>query len=72
MYRSKDRGDSWEPVGNNGLPDSPYYSAVLRGALAVDELDPAGVYMGSTSGDVFVSPDLGESWQQLPCRLPRL
>jgi photosystem II stability/assembly factor-like uncharacterized protein len=71
VYRSRDRGDSWEAVGK-GLPDSPYYSGVLRGALAVDDLDPAGVYMGSTSGDVFVSPDLGESWQQLPCRLPRV
>jgi photosystem II stability/assembly factor-like uncharacterized protein len=40
--------------------------------MAVDNLEPAGVYVGSTSGDVFVSADNGESWQQLGSRLPRI
>jgi photosystem II stability/assembly factor-like uncharacterized protein len=71
VYRSRTRGDSWEPVGA-GLPDEPYYGSVLRGAMAVDGLDPAGVYVGSTSGDVFVSADGGDSWQPLPLRLPRV
>lgn len=71
VYRSRDGGDTWE-AAHRGLPDTPVYAGVLRGAMAVDGLDPAGVYVGSTSGDVFVSADRGESWQALPCRLPRV
>lgn len=71
VYRSRTRGDSWEPT-SGGLPDAPYYGSVLRGAMAVDNLDPVGVYVGSTSGDVFLSSDGGESWQTLGTRLPRV
>lgn len=71
VYRSRDKGESWEAL-ENGLPQGFYYGSVLRGAMAVDGLDPAGVYVGSTSGDVFISADAGESWQTLPCRLPRV
>lgn len=71
VYRSRTRGDSWEPL-TSGLPAAPYYGSVLRGAMAVDGLDPVGVYVGSTSGDVFMSSDAGDSWQQLGTRLPRV
>ena len=40
--------------------------------MAVDSLDPAGVYVGTTAGDVFASADGGESWQSLGCTLPRI
>jgi hypothetical protein len=53
------------------LPDA-YYGSVLRGALTVDILDPVGVYVATTAGDVFVSADGGDSWQTLSCRLPRV
>ena len=45
---------------------------VLRSAMVVDDLDPCGVYLGTTAGTVFVSSDGGESWTQLPCTLPRV
>ncbi len=71
VYRSRNRGDSWEPL-TKGLPTEPSYAGVLRGGLAVDGLGPAGVYVGTTSGDVFISGDAGDSWQRLPLRLPRV
>jgi photosystem II stability/assembly factor-like uncharacterized protein len=71
VYRSRNGGDSWEPT-SRGLPEHHYQAGVLRGALSVDGLDPAGVYVGSTSGDLFASADGGDSWQTLPCRLPRI
>jgi photosystem II stability/assembly factor-like uncharacterized protein len=71
VYRSTDRGASWEPL-TRGLPEHPTYAGVLRGAMSVDALDPAGVYIGSTSGEVYASNNLGESWQRLPCLLPRI
>jgi len=71
IYRSRSGGDSWQPL-TEGLPREPTYAGVLRGALAVDGLDPTGVYVGSTAGDVFASADAGETWQRLPVRLPRV
>ena len=71
LYRSRSGGDSWEPL-TKGLPSEPSYAGVLRGAMAVDTLDPAGVYVGSTAGDVFISGDGGQAWQRLPVRLPRV
>ena len=45
---------SWEPM-TNGLPQEDAYETVLRDALAVDALDPAGVYFGTRSGKLFGS-----------------
>jgi hypothetical protein len=44
--------------------------SVLRAALAVDSLEPAGVYLGTTTGQVYWSADEGETWRLLPARLP--
>ncbi len=71
IYRSTNNGDSWEDA-SNGLPDAHAYECVLRGALTVDDQDPCGVYFGTTSGSVYASADGGDSWQTLPCRLPRI
>ncbi len=71
MFRSRDGGDSWEPL-SNGLPQQRAYMGVLRGALDVDHLDPCGVYVGTTAGTVYASRDAGDSWTELPCTLPRV
>jgi hypothetical protein len=71
VYRSRDGGESWAPVGR-GLPEQPHYVGVLRDAMAVDSLDPAGIYFGTSMGEVFCSPDAGESWTRLPGQFPRI
>ena len=71
VYRSLNRGDSWEPLGR-GLPEEHSYALVLRGAMAVDGGEPAGVYFGTTAGNVYASRDSGETWQGLPVTLPRV
>lgn len=71
VFRSRDDGDSWEPV-SKGLSTEPTYSSVLRSAMATDELSPGGVYFGTTSGEVFASRDDGDSWAALPGSFPRV
>ncbi len=71
VYRSKDQGDTWQPL-RNGFPKEPSYAGVLRDSMAVDSLPTPGVYLGTTSGEVFASPDAGESWNRLPGTLPRI
>lgn len=61
VYRTRDGGARWEPM-SNGLPQDGAYETVLRDALAVDALDPAGVYFGTRSGKLFASADAGDTW----------
>ena len=71
VYRSQDGGENWEPTGK-GLPEQPQYVGVLRDAMAVDTLEPAGVYFGTSMGEVFYSSDSGENWSRLPGQFPRV
>ena len=71
VYRSRDGGANWTPT-EEGLPGQPHYVGVLRDSLAVDTLDPAGIYFGTSMGEVFYSRDAGESWSRLPGQFPRI
>jgi photosystem II stability/assembly factor-like uncharacterized protein len=69
VYRSRTGGDEWEAL-TNGLPQRNCYVNVLRDAMAVDALDTCGVYFGTTGGQVYVSPDAGETWEAIVRDLP--
>ncbi len=71
VYRSRNGGDSWEPL-SAGLPQEHAYMGVLRRAMDADQLDPPGVYFGTTSGTVYATNDGGDSWKALPGVLPRV
>jgi hypothetical protein len=64
VYRTSDGGSSWQ-LCTGGLPEHAWV-ALLREGMASDRLDPAGIYLGTQSGSVFVSPDEGESWIEAP------
>jgi photosystem II stability/assembly factor-like uncharacterized protein len=61
VYRSRTGGNQWEALVD-GLPQSNCYVNILRSAMAVDTLDPCGVYFGTTGGQVYASGDSGDSW----------
>jgi photosystem II stability/assembly factor-like uncharacterized protein len=69
VFRSRTGGDDWEAL-TNGLPQRDCYVNVLRNAMAVDRLDPCGVYFGTTGGQVYVSPDGGDQWHAIVRDLP--
>jgi hypothetical protein len=69
VYRSRSGGHEWEPLAR-GLPEKDCYVNVLRDAMAVDTLDPCGVYFGTTGGQVYGSADSGESWTPIVRDLP--
>jgi photosystem II stability/assembly factor-like uncharacterized protein len=71
VYCSRAGGEEWEPL-TRGLPQSHCYVNVLRDAMAVDTLDPCGVYFGTTGGQVYASPDGGDSWEPIVRDLPRV
>ncbi len=69
VWRSRTGGNEWEPLGD-GLPQRDCYVNVLREAMAVDSLDPCGVYFGTTGGQVYASADAGDSWSAAVRDLP--
>jgi len=69
VYRSRTGGHEWEPL-TEGLPQQNCYVNVLRDAMAIDRLDDCGVYFGTTGGQVYVSPDGGDTWTCIVRDLP--
>jgi photosystem II stability/assembly factor-like uncharacterized protein len=69
VYRSRTGGNEWEAL-TNGLPQYDCYVNVLRDAMAVDSLDSAGVYFGTTGGQVYASIDSGDHWAPIVRDLP--
>src|SRR5438128_1476724 len=69
VYRTRDGGKRWKPMAK-GLPQEKAYETVLRDAMAVDSLDPAGVYFGTRSGKLFRSADEGKRWSVVVDGLP--
>lgn len=69
VYRSVDGGKAWSDA-SAGLPESGFHTIVLRDGLTTDAADPAGVYLGTRSGEVWGSSDGGGSWNQLVSHLP--
>ncbi|MFZ0731344.1 MAG: hypothetical protein WAM79_03360 [Candidatus Sulfotelmatobacter sp.] len=71
MYRTRNAGGTWEPLAR-GLPQKQAYETVLRDAMTTDSLDPAGIYFGTRSGQLFGSRDEGKTWQRLLEGLPSI
>ena len=69
VWRTRDAGATWHPL-TSGLPHGRTFLTVLRGALAVDALQPAGVFAGTPTGQIFGSADEGESWFEVTRGLP--
>ncbi|MCY7394936.1 MAG: hypothetical protein LH468_02090 [Nocardioides sp.] len=69
VWRSRTGGDEWEAL-THGLPQEHCYVNVLRDAMAVDQHPSCGIYFGTTGGQVYVSPDAGDSWRTIVRDLP--
>lgn len=68
VYRTRDAGDSWEAL-RSGLPQQDFHQSIYRQALGVDGLDPLGLYLGSTGGELYASHDGGDSWRLIRAHL---
>ena len=71
VYRTNDGGETWSKA-TDGLPQDNAYISVLREAMAVDRLDPVGVYFGTSTGQLYGSRDEGRSWRLVADNLPAI
>ncbi|MFQ5838365.1 MAG: WD40/YVTN/BNR-like repeat-containing protein [Thermoplasmata archaeon] len=69
VYRTTDGGGHWEQM-SRGLPQKRAYLTILREGMRTDQDDPVGVYVGTTTGQLYYSRDEGESWETLADLLP--
>ena len=65
VFRSRNGGVDWEPLGLGSLPAVPHSS------VAIPTNHPNEVYVGTDVG-VFVSIDSGDSWRQMSDGLPNV
>jgi len=71
VYRTLDGGRTWRRQ-SQGFPASQAWWTVKRQAMTVDAREPAGLYVGTTSGEVWGSRDEGRSWRCLARNLPQI
>lgn len=68
VWRSRDGGENWQRI-TKGLPENSHV-VILRDAMVADNLEPAGLYAGTDTGQLFYSRDDGDSWEMLADYLP--
>ena len=70
-YITRNGGKSWQRQ-DKGLPQTHGWFTVKRQGMTVDGHDPAGVYFGTTGGEVWGSRNEGETWTCLASHLPEI
>jgi hypothetical protein len=68
VTRTRDGGQSFE-ILHHGLPQDTSFDLVYRHSLDVDATGNSLV-MGSTTGNLWISEDQGDSWQAVSSHLP--
>lgn len=63
-----DKKRTWRKLVRPGA--FPGHFGVQREGVATDSLDPPGIYVGTTTGQLFVSPDAGRTWRLVPFQFP--
>jgi len=71
VYRSRDGGRSWKRQ-DQGFPKAQAWWTVKRQAMTSDSRDPAGLYLGTTSGEIWGSRDEGRTFRSLARHLPHV
>ncbi len=71
VLKTIDGGVTWQ-AHSAGFPKERCWWTVKRQCLAVDGYDPLGVYIGTSTGEVWFSRDEGESWRCVARGLPHI
>ena len=69
VWRTTDEGAHWSAL-REGLPTGKAFVGVLRESMARDDLQPFGLYFGTSTGQLFASGNEGASWTRLADLLP--
>jgi hypothetical protein len=71
VYGTRNAGKTWQRM-DEGMPASQAWWTVKRQCMAADSCDPAGVYFGTSSGELWMSRDEGRRWTCIARHLPEI
>ena len=70
-YVTRNAGRTWARL-DAGLPEQQAWWTVKRQAMTADAQDPVGLYLGTTSGELWTSRDEGQRWTCIARHLPEI
>ncbi len=70
-YVTRDAGKSWQRL-DHGLPQSQAWWTVKRQAMTVDALPTPALYLGTTSGELWIGHGEGARWALAARHLPEI
>ena len=68
---TKNAGKTWTRQ-DKGFPKTQGWLTVKRQCFACDNATPLGLYLGTTSGEIWISRDEGRKWEQMAAHLPHI
>lgn len=68
---TRNGGKTWQRQ-DTGLPEGQAWWTVKRQAMTNDARDPVGLYLGTTSGEVWMSSNEGSRWNCIARHLPEI
>ncbi len=71
IYVTRNSGKSWKRL-DDGLPTNQAWWTVKRQAMTADNQKNVGLYFGTTSGELWLSRNEGESWHCIARHLPEI
>jgi photosystem II stability/assembly factor-like uncharacterized protein len=71
VYVTRNAGKSWRRLAR-GLPPRAAWFTVLRQAMCSDSRSQAGLFFGTTAGEVWWSANEGNSWRRIAQHLPQI
>ena len=71
VYVTRDAGKTWRRL-DAGLPEKQAWWTVKRQAMTADNVDPVGLYFGTTSGELWMGRDGGRQWTCVARHLPEI
>ncbi len=70
-YVTRDGGRTWQRL-DQGLPQQQAWWTVKRQAMTADGLPEPALYLGTTSGELWVGHEGGARWVNIARHLPEI
>jgi photosystem II stability/assembly factor-like uncharacterized protein len=70
-YVTRNAGRTWQRL-DQGLPESQAWWTVKRQAMTADTLAAPALYLGTTSGELWLGRDEGARWSNIARHLPEI
>ncbi len=70
-YVTRNAGRSWQRL-DEGLPEAQAWWTVKRQAMTVDSQAVPALYLGTTSGELWIGRDEGARWSNIARHLPEI